>query len=224
MTQAMKPELKRKISLTLGIFCAGTPSTRGTLDLLRSHSIDPETVGELRYRGMGWPGMATVRRRNEKEVCLKIPYKESWGFVQKYRPFRCYLCPDLTGEFADISLGDPWYREINEQESGQSLILIRTDRGRQIFHQALASGYIEAAQTTADVLYKSQKNLLKKRQAIWGRLLALKILGIHTPEIKGFHLFGNWLDLSLSEKIKSIGGTVRRIVQRNYFKPLDYSN
>jgi coenzyme F420 hydrogenase subunit beta len=53
--------------------------------------------------------------------------------------------------------------------------------------------------------------------------MAMKLLGIPYPRLEGFHLFENWLDLSLKEKMKSILGTARRIVQRNYFRPLDYS-
>lgn len=66
---------------------------------------------------------------------------ESWGFLQKYRPYRCHLCPDGTGEFADISCGDPWYREIKEHETGYSLALARTQRGREILHAAIDAGY-----------------------------------------------------------------------------------
>lgn len=223
MAQAIRPELDHKISLAVGFFCAGTPSTRGTLELLRERRIDPDEVSELRYRGMGWPGMTAIRRKNDRDTFLQVSYQDSWGFVQKYRPFRCYLCPDLTAEFADISVGDPWYREVGENEPGQSLILIRTEKGRKIFKEAIETGYVRAVRAESDFLYKSQKNLLEKRQAIWGRLLAMKLLGIPCPRLEGFHLFENWLDLPLKEKVKSIFGTARRIVQRNYFKPLDYS-
>jgi coenzyme F420 hydrogenase subunit beta len=223
MAQAISPEFDNKASFAIGFFCAGTPSTRGTLDLLREHRIDPDEISELRYRGMGWPGMAAVWRKNDNDPFFQVSYKDSWGFVQKYRPFRCYLCPDLTAEFADISVGDPWYREVRENEPGQSLILIRTEKGREIFQEAIESGYVKAVRAEPDILYKSQKNLLGKRQAIWGRLLAMKILGIPYPRLEGFHLFENWLDLPLKEKVKSVVGTARRIVQRNYRKPLDYS-
>ena len=223
MAQKYNPELIQKTILAIGFFCAGTPSTSGTLDLLRQKNIEPEAIAELRYRGMGWPGMATVRRKGESEPGLKLSYNDSWGFVQKYRPFRCYLCPDLTAEFADISVGDPWYREVGENEPGQSLILIRTQKGKEIFHDAVAAGYVKATKVNSDIIFRSQKNLLGKRQAIWGRLLAMKLLGIPCPQLKGFHLFENWLDLSAKEKVKSILGTVKRIIQRNYFKPLDYS-
>jgi coenzyme F420 hydrogenase subunit beta len=222
MAQELRPELALKTTLSIGFFCAGTPSTRGTLDLLKHYGSKPEEVEELRYRGLGWPGAARVVFKERGRQPLEVSYADSWGFVQKYRPFRCYLCPDLTAEFADISVGDPWYREISQNEPGRSLILIRTERGREIFRQAVAKGYIAAAPVAADIILRSQKNLLRKRQAIWGRLLAMKLLGIPHPNLKGFHLFRNWLDLSIREKVKSILGTSRRIIKRNYFKPLTY--
>ena len=221
LAQRNNTELSQKTSLAIGFFCAGTPSTLGTLELLRQQNIEPETIAEIRYRGMGWPGNATVRRKDESEPGLKLSYNDSWGFVQKYRPFRCYLCPDLTAEFADISVGDPWYREVGENEPGQSLILIRTQKGKEIFHEAVSAGYVKASKVSSDIIFRSQKNLLGKRQAIWGRLLAMKLLGIPCPQLKGFHLFENWLDLAAKEKAKSILGTVKRIIRRNYFKPWD---
>jgi len=223
LAQQLRPNLLQKTSLAIGFFCAGTPSTRGTLELLRNHGVDLDAIDSLRYRGIGWPGMATINFKEPRLDPVKMTYQESWGFVQKYRPFRCYLCPDLTAESADISVGDPWYRQIGENEPGQSLILIRTDKGREIFHKAVRSRYIEAVEADPDIIYRSQKNLLGKRQAIWGRLVAMKLLGIPRPQLKGFHLLDNWLDLSTKEKVKSVLGTARRIVQRNYFNPLNCS-
>jgi coenzyme F420 hydrogenase subunit beta len=166
--------------------------------------------------------MATVRFKNSNRPNLKATYNDSWGFVQEYRPFRCYLCPDLAAEFADISVGDPWYREAGEDEPGRSLILIRTERGRKIFQRAMKQNYVTAEPVDSNVIYRSQKNLLRKRQSIWGRLLAMKLLGIPRPELNGFHLFENWLDIPIKEKVKSIFGTARRIIQRNYFKAVKY--
>jgi coenzyme F420 hydrogenase subunit beta len=214
----INPQLVQKTALAIGFFCAGTPSTKGTLELLKSHRIDPTSIEDFRYRGIGWPGMATAHFKDQTKPPFKLTYHESWGFVNQYRPFRCYLCPDLTAEAADISVGDPWYREIGEHEPGRSLILIRTLRGRKIFHQAIKQGYVTAEQCTPDIILRSQKNLLGKRQAIWGRLLAMKLMGIPRPEIKGYHLFENWMDLSAKEKVRSVLGTVRRILQRGYYK------
>ena len=223
MVQKLKPELARKMALSIGFFCAGTPATKGTIDLLKLYNIDYTLIHGLRYRGMGWPGMATAHFKDRDRDPFCLPYKYSWKFLQKYRPFRCFLCPDITSELADISVGDPWYREMGKGEIGRSLVLVRTENGRKIFQKALEQKYIAAEQVDPCLIYSSQKNLLEKRQAIWGRLVALKILGIPSPKFDGFYLFENWLDLPLRAKFKSIFGTAKRIIQRNYFRPLDYS-
>ena len=222
MTQKVMPELENKTALTLGFFCAGTPSTKGTIDLLQAHGIDYHSLSKLQYRGEGWPGMATATLKGNNHKAMEISYMDSWGFVQKYRPFRCYLCPDLTAERADISVGDPWYRDIEDNEPGRSLILIRTEKGRDIFQQAMAKGYVTAEKADPEIIYKSQKNLLGKRQAVWGRILAMKLMGIPVPKLEGFFLFENWLDLPLKEKVRSVVGTLRRVIQRKYYKPLEY--
>lgn len=218
--QSLRPELDKKTGVAIGIFCAGTPSTQGTLDLLKNLNINPEEVEEIRYRGKGWPGMFAVRLKGNKEPILKMPYMDSWGFVQKYRPYRCYLCPDGTSEFADISCGDPWYREIKEGEKGYSLVLVRTERGREILQGAMKEEYVHLKKVAPEILVRSQKNLLSKRGAIWGRVLVMKMFFIPSPKYKGFSLFKNWMKLPIGEKVRSILGTARRIIQRKYYNPL----
>jgi coenzyme F420 hydrogenase subunit beta len=222
MAEKADPDLKLKTSLTIGFFCAGTPSTQGTLDLLQRCNIELEKLKKMRYRGMGWPGMAAISFKNPSIPSIELTYKDSWGFVQKYRPFRCYLCPDLTAELADISVGDAWYREFGNNDPGRSLILIRTERGREFFREALQRRYVSAELSKRDIINLSQKNLLSKRQAIWGRLLAMRLLGIPSPRLDGYQLRENWMDLSFKDKIKSVLGTARRIFKRKYFYPIRF--
>ena len=111
----LRPELDPKLGAVIAFFCAGAPSTQGTLELLKQVGVeDPERVTSLRYRGKGWPGMWTVTWTDAagNERTEQRTYAESWGFLQKYRQWRCYICPDHTGEFADIAVGDPWYRQV----------------------------------------------------------------------------------------------------------------
>ena len=140
--QSLKSELNKKTGLAIGIFCAGTPSTKGTIELLKNLDVNLTDVSEIRYRGKGWPGKFAVRIKGEKREREIMTYMNSWGFVQKYRPYRCYLCPDGTSEFADISCGDPWYRQIQDNEQGYSLVLVRTERGRDILLGAIKAGYV----------------------------------------------------------------------------------
>ena len=64
MLSAARPQLDRKIGLSLTFFCAGTPSTRGTLDLMESLGVNPEHAAAVRYRGEGWPGRFAVSPSN----------------------------------------------------------------------------------------------------------------------------------------------------------------
>jgi coenzyme F420 hydrogenase subunit beta len=219
--QSIKPTMQEKIGITIGIFCAGTPASRGTMALLAQHGIDPTQVEELRYRGRGWPGHFTVRLKGATDPDLKIPYAESWDFLQRYRPYRCHICPDGTSEAADIACGDPWYRPIQDGEQGSSLVIVRTERGRRVIRDAIAAGYLHLQPGTADMLIQSQRNLFAKRSQIWGRRAALRILGRPTPNMQGYHLFQLWWRLPLTEKVRSMVGTLRRIIQRGYYKPLN---
>src|SRR5688572_13824239 len=67
-TQRLRPVLDQKVGLAISFFCAGSPATRGTVELLRTHDIDPTQVAEIRYRGLGWPGFFAVRQRDESAV------------------------------------------------------------------------------------------------------------------------------------------------------------
>jgi coenzyme F420 hydrogenase subunit beta len=219
-SQAVNPKLNEKVGLAISIFCAGTPTTNATYNLLDALGVKPEEAEGLRYRGHGWPGMTTVKVKGSEQT-YQMTYNESWGgILSKNVQMRCRLCPDGTGEFADISCGDPWYLEIEPDEPGRSLVLVRTERGREILQKAIQDDYIRIEQVEPNVLSRSQKALLRRRSHLWGRLLALRAMRIPVPHFEGFSLFSNWRDLSAGEKIRSIAGTFKRIIQRNWTKPL----
>lgn len=64
----------------------------------------------LKYHGSGWPGFAEAEYQDGRVTKkASLTYEESWGnILQKYRQWRCYVCPDHTGEYADIAVVDPW--------------------------------------------------------------------------------------------------------------------
>ena len=217
--RALRPGLDRNLDLTIAFFCAGTPSTQGTLDLLKSVGVDdPGRVRSLRYRGQGWPGRWTVRWEGEagQEHEASLSYEESWGFLQKYRQWRCYICPDHTGEFADVAVGDPWYRPVQPGEPGKSLIVARTRRGVAAVEAAAAAGYLVLEREDPELLPRSQPNLLRTKAALWGRLTALRLGGAGCPRFKGFALGTLWLKhLTVRQRAQSIAGTFRRIRTKN---------
>jgi len=92
----LRPQLKEKVGLTISFFCAGSPATKGTVELLKSMGIDPGQVQELRYRGNGWPGHFAGDVERTIGSAHQKSYKESWGFLQAYRPYSVHLLPRMA--------------------------------------------------------------------------------------------------------------------------------
>jgi len=218
--QRFRPALAGKVGVALSFFCAGSPSTRGTSELLNRLGIDPSSLSGIRYRGNGWPGSFAATPNGQSTPACEMSYRESWGFLQKFRPYSSHLWPDGTGEAADISCGDPWYRDVTPGEPGSSLLVVRTPAGREIIKGAIETGYLVLTAAEPWKLLRSQENLVNRRRVIWGRRLAFRAFGLPLTKLKGFPLFRLWLGLSFKEKLKSIFGTARRIISRRYFRPL----
>jgi coenzyme F420 hydrogenase subunit beta len=218
-SQASSDTLRKNIHAAISIFCAGTPTTAGTYKILDELDVKAEDVEDFRYRGCGWPGLTTVKVKNSTRT-RQMTYEQSWGTILcNYIQFRCRLCPDSTGEFADISCGDPWYRTVEDDEPGRSLVLARTEKGRQIIHEAIEAGYVELVRVEPGTVPDSQKALLNRRRHLWGRLLTMKLLLVPVPSYDGFDLLRNWLKLPAWEKIRSLAGTMKRIASRGWTKP-----
>jgi coenzyme F420 hydrogenase subunit beta len=218
-----RPKLDRNLALTVAFFCAGTPSTNGTLALLRRLGVsDVDDLTEVRYRGNGWPGRFVAQTGKDGDT-YSCTYEQSWGEVlSSHVQWRCRLCLDHTGEFADISVGDPWYREIREGETGSSLIIGRTEAGRRHITSAIQSGAIDAAPVDSQLLPRSQPNLIQTRGEVWGRMLGSRLAGARTPTYRRLPSFRFWMsEVPFERKVRSVLGAARRCIRKGIaFKSL----
>ncbi len=213
----IRPEIDDRIAFTIAIFCAGTPNTRATLELIDELGGDAATGDGLRYRGNGWPGNATFT--NPDGSGDQMSYEESWGRLQAKRQWRCYVCMDHTGEHADVSVGDPWYRDIPDGEPGQSLVLARTPLGRSVVEEARSSGHLSVVDAEQWKLPASQPNLLADRGAVWGRMSTTRAMGVATPRHDGMSGFGFWRsELGAKAKAQAFYGTVKRVFTKQLRK------
>lgn len=212
----LRPELREKLGLTMAFFCAGTPSTRGTKEVLARLGVEG-TLLSVRYRGNGWPGsfVATVKTGRGVES-HETSYAESWGLLAKHKQWRCKVCPDHTGEWADISVGDAWARADLGKSPGWSLVLVRTERGREFLRRAAAAGCIVLESASAIDLECSQSELRKARANVWGRVLGSALAGAARPRFSGMGLWRAWMKLSWSERTRSIIGAYRRARGQGY--------
>ena len=211
-----RPALDKNLGLVLTFFCAGTPSTQGTLDLVSALRADKDNLVDLRYRGEGWPGRFTAVWDRWKQQ-NSMSYQESWGKLTGYRPLRCNLCPDGLGRVADISCGDAWDQyDAALPNPGISIVLVRSRRGQEILRRAAAAGYVTLFPASPSAVLAAQTHLLRRRRELFGRLLALRLLGIPTPNFRGFSLLRGWLKLPFSGKLRTLAGTLRRAVRRGW--------
>jgi coenzyme F420 hydrogenase subunit beta len=209
-----RPELDRKLGLVLTFFCAGTPSSEGTLDLAKSLKVPVSRINSVRYRGEGWPGQFRILYDDGREE-QSLSYAESWGQLSNYRPLRCHLCPDGLGRVADISCGDAWEKFENNGDPGRSIVLVRTPRGQEILHRAMAANYVQLKRVDALSVIAAQPNLLQKRKELFGRLLGMKLFMIPVPQFSGFSLFRSWAHLSFTTRLRTSLGTIRRVLARD---------
>ena len=212
--------LQRKIGLTLSIFCAGTPSHKGTDALLQYLGAKKDhALNKLQYRGGGWPGnmKAEWETPSGKKLSFETSYAHGWGnILQKHRQWRCHTCADHTGELADISVGDPWQNPPEEEEHGKSLIVVRTLRGERILRAAMKAGYLVAKPKKPEVLFAAQPNLFATKGAVWGRSFALRLAGLKAPKFSKASL-DCWFKLPVKSKLQSILGTLKRIFVKKLF-------
>ena len=212
------------IGLSISIFCAGTPSLAATRDLLTHLGVEErDEVLEVRYRGRGWPGPMAVRFRSAATGQIHsatTSYEEGWGdILQKHTQWRCRLCADHIGEHADLSIGDPWYRPVAEGDPGQSLVVVRTERGRQILRVAMQAGGVQLEPRTVQTLAASQPNLERTKGAVYARCITAKLVGAAAPRYRGAGLHRVWWRaLTLGAKFKSFAGTLKRLLAKGLLR------
>jgi coenzyme F420 hydrogenase subunit beta len=215
-----------KLPLTIAIFCAGAPNLVATERLLDRLGVPKDArLTDLRYRGDGWPGLMQARWRDEsgaEQVSVGIPYAEGWGrILQTGRRWRCRVCADHTGAFADISVGDPWHAPpAGDTDAGRSLIVARTPRGKTFVEAAIRAGILVAEPRPRDVIARAQPNLAATNGAVWGRRFAMRLAGLAAPRDRGLDLLGLWRRLPVRERISSVAGTWKRVLRERLWRPV----
>lgn len=211
----MRPQLDRNLGLVLSFFCAGTPTSQATRRLTADLGFDDSQIVSVRYRGRGWPGHFVVTDRGGKQA--QMTYDESWGILAgRQRQLRCHLCPDGLGELADVTGGDAWHRK-EDGSPGISMILARTERGRDVVVSALRDGYLDAVPSGYHEVVQAQ-GLVERRKTVQSRLAALRTFGLPATRFPGLRLAESAAQLSVRERVREYLGMARRVVVRGFLK------
>jgi coenzyme F420 hydrogenase subunit beta len=202
--------------LMVSFYCGGIPSHDGVLRILETMSLSCEEVTEFRYRGRGWPGMATAK--SSAKTC-EMSYAESWGeHLSREVQFRCKICPDAIGGVADVVCADAWHGDEAgypsfEQKDGRSLIITRTSAGDELLSSALAAGALEVAPLAPAEIEKMQPSQARRKRLVLARTLALPLTLQPAPRMRGVAVVEAARRASVREQLQNLLGTVRRTLQ-----------
>jgi coenzyme F420 hydrogenase subunit beta len=213
------PRVAEKVPYMLAFMCAGVPSYRGTDAVLKAMGIDdPAAVVGFRYRGDGWPGYATATLPDG--TTRTMDYNSSWGgILNRYLQFRCKICPDGTGEFADITFADGWLCDergypLFEEHDGRSLVLTRTRKGEALLQEAVKRGDMAIEPVTIDSIRHMQPFQTKRKGFVYSRVAAMLTVGLSPPRFRNLRLGSMARALGLKENLRSYVGTLRRLMRK----------
>lgn len=178
--QMLEKKLINKLVL-FGIFCGGVKNFLATELLIQKLGIKEGDIKKLNYRGCGWPGSMSVELNNgdTKFIPLKEYYK---GEFVAFTPNRCFLCIDGLSELADISFGDAWLPEYDEDKIGMSIAITRSSIGEEIMKNAAAGKRVKVNKIDREKVLQSQKRLLlSKKERAKAYFFLFKLFGNKVP-------------------------------------------
>ena len=203
----------RRVPYMISFMCAGIPSRKGGMEILERFGLAHADVRAFSYRGRGWPGKATALVRDGRR--FEMDYNTSWGTIlNRHLQFRCKICPDGTGEFADVVYGDAWYSKDGypdfEERDGRSLIISRTAAGEALLQACAAAGYIAMQPLPVAEIGRMQPYQETRKRMVLPRLWALRAVGRMAPNYRNLGLLRAARGRSLREHYRSFKGTVKR--------------
>jgi coenzyme F420 hydrogenase subunit beta len=146
------------VALVVGLFCTWALETRGLTALL-SKRLEVRKIRKMDIP----PPPADILVIETEDGSIEISLAE----IRPLIPHGCTVCPDMTAEWADISVG------ILEGDAQWNTLIVRTERGADLVEKARKSGWLVTdamPQKNLEHLQFAAKN--KKKRALTAALEA----------------------------------------------------
>lgn len=146
------------VALTIGLFCNWALNHR-TLTAYLSKRMDISDIASMDIPPPPAEELVVKTAIGEE----RFPLKE----IRKLIPHTCFICPDMTAEWSDVSMG------MYEGRPGWNTLLVRTKAGAEIVDRAVNDGWLktepfprenEAALTKAAAAKKERSLRQAERQ------------------------------------------------------------
>lgn len=176
------PSLINNIKYRFGIFCSRVPNFNATKYLLKKNEFEQKDIKIISYRGNGYPGYFQVELKNgavNKIYHLSFYYWQ-YMFAKYFMQYRCWLCPDKTAYYSDISFADDWTVSLEVEKEGRSTLLVRTPIGEELIKRVVKEGIISCNELKKGDVINSQA--LRKKLNVKTRNRIAKFFLQKTPD------------------------------------------
>ncbi|HWA46321.1 MAG TPA: Coenzyme F420 hydrogenase/dehydrogenase, beta subunit C-terminal domain [Hypericibacter adhaerens] len=208
----LDPRVDRLVKYRIAFFCAGVSSLGISRAIIAKYGLAEDQVRLMRYRGHGCPGPTRIEAKDGR--VFEQSYDETWGneLAQEIQ-FRCKICPDATGEQADIACGDAWITADGyahgEYESWNAVIA-RSAAGEALLARMEQAHKLNLLPNTIAELNRMQPHQGERKRAILARLAGLWLAGQSRPRYRGLRiLHAAWL--GRRDFAKNLRGTLLRL-------------
>jgi coenzyme F420 hydrogenase subunit beta len=155
------------VALTVGLFCNWSLDTR-QLSALLSEKLDIAAI-----RGMDIPpppaGIMALETDNGR---VEIPLSE----IKPIIPETCFICPDMTSEFSDVSVG------MFEGQPGWNTLVIRSSSGARLVTSACDEGYLETRDMPPESIAQLTRAAGEKKARALRTLIRRKLINNENGE------------------------------------------
>ncbi len=144
-----KQEHDVSVALAVGLFCNWSVDTRLLMDLL-AQRLDISKISSMDIP----PPPANIMTLETDDGPLEVPLSD----IKPLIPHTCFVCLDMTSEFADLSVG------MYEGRPGWNTLMIRSERGAEMVDRARRENFIETAEFPAQNLAHLSKAAAEKKE------------------------------------------------------------
>jgi coenzyme F420 hydrogenase subunit beta len=127
MNPLARDDFEDPVSLAIGVFCNWALDHR-QLTAYLSERMDIDEITGMDIPPPPAEVLVVKTRTGEKQ----FPLAE----IRKLIPHTCFICPDMTAEWSDLSVG------MYEGRPGWNTLLVRTGAGAELVEKAVADGWL----------------------------------------------------------------------------------
>lgn len=152
------------VAMAVGLFCNWALDHRALAAFLEKR-LDPSRIRAMDIP----PPPANVMILETADGKLEFPLDD----IRPLIPQTCFICPDMTSEWSDLSVG------MFEGRTGWNTLLVRTERGGALVEEARARGFLETESMPAPYTDSLAKAALQKKQRALRTATTREVLNVN---------------------------------------------